>query len=336
MGDQVVAVRLAVERHEVFEGLVADHDARGMHSRVAGQSFEPQRIIQQFPGLGIVLVFALQVRRHHLALVVRSGRLDPQGDFEGRLGTLRHHFGEPFRARDVPAEHPGAILDRRSGLERPVGDDLSDVAVFFAHVADHPCPTLLADVDVDVRILLPLGVGEALEEESVPDGIHGGHIERIAEQGGHAAAAGRSGNSVFTRKAHEVVDDQEVGAVSLAFDDAELPFQALPVFLRGLAVWEPVPEALPGPGAEVLLRGGAVRRMEKRQVLPGKVELEVAHFGNAHGVAHGLGPMAQPLLHFLGTLEVQLLGVFELPGFTELFLHGDAGQHVVRALVAPA
>src|SRR5439155_8694528 len=119
--------------------------------------------------------------------------------------------------------------------ERAEGDDLRDVAVLAADVLDHFLPSLLADVDVDIRHLVAAGIHEALEQQAILDWIDVTEAEQITHHRAEARASGPHGEYVLAGVVAEIPDDQEVRAEVLHADDLQFVFETRADFVGYLS-----------------------------------------------------------------------------------------------------
>ena len=149
-----------------------------------------------------------------------------EGGVERDVQLAGHQVGQPLPLAGAHPHHAGDVLHRRLGLEPPEGDDLRHVAVLAAHVVDHLPTAVLADVDIDVRILGAVGIGEPLEEQPVPLRAGVGEPQHVPDHRPHARAAGRGGDASLLGPVDDVPDDQEVGADELVREYLELPLEA--------------------------------------------------------------------------------------------------------------
>ena len=184
-GDDLLGLVLVgelLERDELLERPVGDHDARGVRADVAVHPLEPAGEVEQPRDLGVFLGQPPQRRLFLEGLLERD--VEPRGD---QLVDLL----DP-RQRDV--QRPADVLDRRLGLERAEGADLGDVgvAVLLPDVLDDLVPPLLAQVDVDVGRLGAVGVEEPLEQQVVLERADVAELEQVADQGAAGRAAGRA------------------------------------------------------------------------------------------------------------------------------------------------
>ena len=248
LGHRHVGFRIAVERHQLAQRPVADHDAGGVGRGVPGQALEALRDVEG--------------ARHHRVLVAKRLQLrlarDRRRQRHRRGGILRHQFRQLV---DLPVghlQHAADVAQHAARLQRAEGDDLGDLiaAVALLHVVDHLAAPVLAEVDVEVRHRHALRIEEALEQQAEPDRIEIGDGQRIGDQRARAGAAARPDrNALGLRPLDEVGDDQEVARIVHAGDDVELEGEPGAIVLLGLARrkavdLEPVAEALLGLTAQ--------------------------------------------------------------------------------------
>ncbi len=148
--DRDVGARVAIERHQLGQGPVADHHPRGMRRGVPVEAFELQRDRDQ-PGDALVGV----------ALLLQS-RLGGERLFEGDRvrRVVRNKLAQAIDLAVGHREHPADVAQYGAGLQFAEGDDLRDAvaAVFLLDVADHLVAPVLAEIDVEIRHRHALGV----------------------------------------------------------------------------------------------------------------------------------------------------------------------------------
>ena len=129
LGHRHVGARVAVERDELVERAVADHDAGGVGRGVARQALELLRDADQ---AGDLLVLARRLG---------EPRLEHEGLLEGRrVGRVeRHELGDAVDLAVGHAEHAADVAQHGARLQLAEGDDRGDpvLAVLVPHVADH-------------------------------------------------------------------------------------------------------------------------------------------------------------------------------------------------------
>ncbi len=97
-------------------------------------------------------------------------------------------------------------------------------AVLGVDVLDHFLAALVFEVDVDVGRLVALARNEALEQQVAARRVDFGDAQRIADRRIGGRATPLAEDLLRTRKAHDVVDGQEVGLVSEFADQRQFVF----------------------------------------------------------------------------------------------------------------
>ncbi len=145
---------------------------------------------------------------------------------------LRHSqwpMREETRARVSGVEAEG-FADFAGGGFSAVGDDVgghggAELAVALVDVLDGLLALVAGgQVEVDVGPLVAVFVEEALEEEVHADGVDGGDLEGVADDGVGGAAAALDEDVVVFAEADDVPDDEEVAGEAEFFDEGELVF----------------------------------------------------------------------------------------------------------------
>ena len=132
---------------------------------MTGKPFEQQRRVDQIFNRRVIII-----HRPQLGLFIQ-----PVLQFHPWTGG--HLFRDCVHGRQRNAERSSHVANYRTRAHRAERYDLGDVfgAVFITHVLNDAIATLLAQVDVEVGHLRPLGVHEPLEQQSVLDGINAGN-----------------------------------------------------------------------------------------------------------------------------------------------------------------
>ena len=210
-----LVVGIAIERHELVERPVADHHAGSMRRGVAVEALELQRQIDQPLDL---LVGAVLLLQELLALQRLRQR--------HRLGrVVGHQLADAVDLAVGHAQHAADVAQHGARLQLAEGDDRRHavVAVFVAHVADHPVALVLAEVDIEVRHRHALGIEEALEQQAPAQRVEIGDLERPGDQRARPrAAAGPDRDAVVLGPLDEVGNDQEVAREAHLLDHVEL------------------------------------------------------------------------------------------------------------------
>ncbi len=269
-------LRVLVQRHEVRQRRLADHDARRMETRVAV-------LVLELLGHGEeVFVPGFLGESAQLGLVL-------EGLGEGHLRVLGHELGDVVRVLVGDVEGAGHVLEHRLGLERAEGDDLPGAvrAVLARDVVDHLAATLVAEVDVEIGHRDALGVEETLEEQVVLEGVDVRDPQRIGHDAARARPApGPDGDALGLRPVDEVPDDEEVARELHFYDDVELVLGP-PLDLLGDDRIAPA-EPREGEVAQVRLGALVLRRVlvvgEHR---PGIGDLEIDHLRDPQRALRG-------------------------------------------------
>ncbi len=261
-----------------------------------------------------------------------------------RLRDLLRHTVDlgvrhPERAADVAHDCPG--------LHGAEGDDLRDVlpAVFPCDVLDDLAPAPLAEVDVDVRQLHPLGIEESLEDEIELQRIDICDLETIGDEAAGCRSTPRADrNPLLPRVANEIPDDQEIALVAHLLDDVDLVVEpALVVRDRMLEaapiIETPKPresflESLSHDVAEVLAQRERLGDVEVGELMFRGGEVDVAALGNLDRVMERLRMIAENGGHLTGLLEIELVAVVAQAVHVVHVLPGpDAQENVVGVVV---
>ena len=147
--------RRLVQRHDLVQRTRRHDHPRRVHRRVPRLALQHTRRVDQ--------------PRHHRVLVVPllQIRLLLQRLIERDVQLLGHKLRELVDIGQWHVQHTPHVPDRRPRLQRPERDDLRHVPVLLTHVIDHLRPTVLAKVDIDIRVLRPVRVREPLEQQPV-------------------------------------------------------------------------------------------------------------------------------------------------------------------------
>jgi hypothetical protein len=224
LGDRHVGARIAVERDQLGERAIANHDAGGVGGRVPGETLQLLGKIEQAANVVVVGVFAPEL----------GHALQRAGERPGIGRVVGDKLRQPVDLAVAHLQHTAGILQHRARLQLTEGDDLGDLvaAVFLLDVADHLAPPRFAEVDVEVGHRHALGIEEAFEQQAELERIEVGDGQRPGDDAARArAAAGTDGDVLRLGPLDEVGDDQEVAGEPHLDDDVELEGQALAVVL---------------------------------------------------------------------------------------------------------
>ena len=334
LGHRHQRFRIAIERHQLGERPLADHDAGGMRRGVAVQAFELLRDVEGARDHRIAVALGLQAR------LVLDGALER--DRVERI--LRHELAELVDLAVGHLQHAADVAQHAARLQRAEGDDLRHLvaAVALLHVADHLVAPVLAEVDVEVRHRHALGIEEALEQQPEADRIEIGDGERVGDERARArAASGPDRNALRLRPLDEIGDDEEVAGIFHALDHAELEGEPLAIVLDRVAGRDAVhgePALKPRFGAPAQLgrlvdRRAALAGREARQDRRLRARAEGAALRDLDRRGERLRQVGEQRGHLGAGLEPVLgrelapVGLGHEPAF------GDADQRVVRLVV---
>ena len=313
-----VGVGGALEWHELGQGVATDDHAGRVRGRIAGDALELARDLDELVDARVALDHLAKRRRDLERLVELDAELHRDG-----LGDAIHLA--------IPVAHDTThVTDGRPRQHRAERDDLGDVvlAVLARDVVDDLVAPGVLEVHVDVGHRHAVRIEEALEGQSVEDGIDRRDSQRVRDDRSRRRAAAGRGDALLAGEAREVGHDEEVGGVAHRDDDAELVVEALPQGVGHAAVASF--EAALALGAQPRLDGVAVRDGEVREAQLTEGHREVRHLRDAAAVREGVGQVREEALHLGGALEVELLGLETQPvRCVEVGPGAHAEQHVV-------
>src|SRR5271157_614952 len=233
------------------------------------------------------------------------------------------------------------VLDGGFGGHGAEGDDLRNVfaAVFVGDVFNQFAAAPHAEIDINIGHGDALWIQETLEEQVVLQRIHVGDAQRIADQAARSGTSPRAHrNFLGFGVMDEIPDDQEVALVVHLLDHFDFGGEAALVLGEGIAQ-----RALLGQAFEVRNALGKAFAGHFFKIAAGRVafgnfkfgkrvgnvlDLDVASRGDIHGAAERVGNFAEDLGHFLGGLEVELVGgEFHAMRVAHGFAGLDAEQH---------
>ena len=241
-----------LQRQDVGQVAVGDHDRGGVDRGVADDPLEPLRDVDDLLGDAVAVDLGAQRRaRRQAVLELRRAALLGIGD----------QLGQPVAGAVVVAEHARRVARGRPREHLAEGDDLRDrvLAVLLGHVADHALAAAHREVHVDVGHRHALGVEEPLEHQVVAQRVDIGDPQAVGDdRAGRRAAAGTDRDPRVLGVLDEVPDDQEVGVEAHPVDHAQLVVGAL---ARGRG--NRVAVAGAQPGVDQRAQVGALRRSRR-------------------------------------------------------------------------
>ena len=298
-----------------------------MDADPAGQAFEFFRSFVKTGHRWIVLNRRLQV-----GIFLLGGS---QGDAQLR----RNHLGHAVGVAITHPENPSAVADHRFGTKGAKGDDVADAAfaVFLADVFDDFRPARLAEVDVDIRRTDTFGIEEPFENQAEAQRVAIGNPQRISHQRAGGRSASRTDrNAVVLGPFDEVPDDQEVAEKTHLRHDLHLVVETGLQLLGMGTLTEPDFQSLAADALEIFLPRAAIRRVKLRVFFRGggvQLDIDIHLVGDLQSAPQRLRHVFEELDHFLGRLEIDLLGILH-PVLIEDHLAGaDADHDIVRGVV---
>ena len=234
------SLALGADRHVVAQRPRCDHHAGRVHRRVARQSFQGDRVVEQpfVTVIGTVQHLDVPDPLHRLGHCIALARL------------VRDHLRNTVGFPHVETQDPAHVPDDRPALHRPEGDDLADrvTTVLVTHVLDHLTPALVAEVDIDVGHRDPLGIEESFEEESVLDRVQVRDLKRIGHQRPRRGpSAGPDGDTLFARPANEIPGNEEIARIPRLHDDRQFVVEAFADCFRERILGRPASAGDPEP-----------------------------------------------------------------------------------------
>ena len=205
--------RVTIERHQLVQRAVADHDAGRVGRGMARQAFQLLGDIDQLANLLVLLGHLLQPRLQH------------QRVFEGRRVRWieGHQLRHLVHLAKRHAERSAGITKDGTGLQLSKGDDRRDLlrAVFVPDVTDHLVPPVLAEIDIKVRHRHAFWIEEALEQKTEAKRIEVGDFKRPGDHRAcPRATPGTNWDAARLRVLNKIRDDQEVTFVLHSCDNA--------------------------------------------------------------------------------------------------------------------
>ena len=167
-----------IERGDMLQRPVGDHDARRVGRGVAVQSFELEREMDELAD-GLVFVPHGLERRFVGDRICQLRRI-------GRI--VRDQFADPVHLAERHTEYPADIAQRGAGLQLAECDDLRHpvMAVALLDMRDHLVATVLAEVDIEIRHRDALGIEKALEQQPPAQRIEVRNLQGPGDDGPRA------------------------------------------------------------------------------------------------------------------------------------------------------
>src|SRR5579883_517793 len=315
--DAAILHRRILDRHHFAELAARDDEA----TRVLGQmAWEADQLRGQLQSAAQIEVARIQPRFANVPFLDSLASPTPEraGENTDRVGRKAQRLAD--------------IADRAL---RPIGherrDDTRAVAtVLFIDILDHLLAPLMLEIDIDVGRLLALGGDETFEQELHLLRIDGRDAEHVADRriGGRAAALAK--DLFILRKAHDVVDGEEIARVILLFDEDELLLEQLLGFLRN-AVGVARRRVKPGKPRQLFLRRASFGHRLDGIFIAELVEREAAGLDNLQGSRDRIGAAAKEPRHFVRRFQMTLgIRVKTKAGLGNGAAFANAGQYILK------
>ena len=205
-----------------------DHDTRRVDGSMPWKSLQPHGHVDQIFHCLIRFISLPQVRVHG------QGLPDRDSQFHGDHLCHRIRLG----VREI--KHPAHIPHCHAGSHGSEGDDLHHpvLAVLLINVIDHLLPSLVAEVDIDIRHGDTLRIQETLKDQLIPDRIDIRDLQTVGHDTPRSRSpAGAHSNPPAPGKMNKIPDDQKIIHITHAADRVQFIIQpGLQFFTHGLAV----------------------------------------------------------------------------------------------------
>ncbi len=295
------AFRRPLHGHEVGQRFGRNDQAARVHRPVARQALEesghPQDrgkrfFLQRQPA-------GFRRGRNGPGQVVRRGVRHISCDFVYLVRRQAKHFAQ-FRHHRAAVE-PVRRTDHRHTV----------VAPSLVHPSHHLIPAVPGQIEVDIRHFAesgPLGIEEAVERQVESERAGMADTQRVADQRIGRGAASQYCDSPASAVFDDLVKDQEVFGVVHLLDDGQLAVEPLEGFRERRAFSADslllrlfdVTTTTAGDAqiAEMLGRGPAVGRLERREAILRQIDGHIASLSHLHRVGQGVGAAMEEVFHF--------------------------------------
>ena len=201
--------------HQLRERRASDHHPAGVLRKVTR---ETDQLVDQLDQLAACLGVGIDP---DLAASLRQVRL---------FVKMLDPFGQPVDPIERKPQGLAHVADGRAG---PIGDHLGRhpgplASVLLVKILQNLFPTLVLEVDVDVRRFVPLLADEPLEQEVDAVRIDRRHAQRVADGRVGRRAASLAQNPPTPGKPDQVPNGQKIGLVAKRFDQRKLVLQEPP------------------------------------------------------------------------------------------------------------
>ncbi len=304
-------------RHGGNEGLARQHEAAAVLREVARK---PQQLSGQFQqqagGAGVQLqpaflqAFGLQFAGVHAALVAR----------------------QPVQRLGVPAQRLAHVAQSAAGLVGGHGSGQCGAvaAVALVEVLDDFLAPLVLEIHIDVGRLVAFAADEALEQHAGARRVYRRDAQAVAHRRVGRRAAPLAQNAAAARKAHQVVDGEEVVLVAQLCNPREFGVQLALHRIRhtfGLALLRAGAHAV----VQVAVGGVAGWHHFLRVFVAQLGQAELAGLGQLHAGLQQLGRVEPGQLQTAAQVPL-CVGLQRMPAFVQRAAQADGAHHVLQGL----
>ena len=181
--------------------------------------------------------------------------------------------------------------------------------VFAVDVVDDLLSALVAEVHIEIRHTDALGVQKALEDQIIADGVDIRDAHTVGSDTARTGAASRPHRDTLTFCKIDIVPhDEVVVGITHRLDHADLVFQAVDVGLRHVRAIAAL-QAIPAELFKVGLIVHAVRGLVIRDLGVAELKVKIALLGDFSRIGTGFRHHGEQLVHLVGGLDVEFIGL---------------------------
>ena len=207
--------------------------------------------------------------------------------------------------------HAAHIPDGIAGGHGTKGNDLRHMVrtVFAVDVVDDLLSALVTEVHVKIRHTDALGVQKALEDQIIADGVDIRDAHAVGSDTTRTGAASRPHRDTLTFCKIDIVPhDEVVVGITHRLDHADLVFQAVDVGLRHVRAIAAL-QAVPAELFKVGLIVHAVRGLVVGDLGVAELKVKIALLGDLSRIGTGFRHHGEQLVHLVGGLDVEFIGL---------------------------
>ena len=216
-----------LDRHEVVQPVVSQHEPAGMLRQMPGKPDQRAREVQCQPQPAVFLV------ERQLRQIVP---VPPMRHL--RRQRTRHILRQPHCLADIAHRAPPAIPDHRGAQRGPVA------AIGFVDPLDHFLPPLMLEIHIDIRRFLPRRADETFEQQARPGGIDRRDPQHVTNGGVRGRTPPLTQDLLRPCETHDAVHGQKIRRVFQGCDQRQLMVQLFHDFFRHASGKPPI-RALP-------------------------------------------------------------------------------------------